>query len=877
VADIDFKGLADALLRDAEGLLTQWFPNGVQSGHEFKIGSVEGEAGDSLSVNVTTGRWADFAGDDKGGDLISLYAAKRGLTQLEAARELSGQAATRLAVPPTRPKAARAAPKWTPVLPVPDDAPEPPDRFARNEGTTKAPRWVDGEFVRRWTYHDADGRVLGHVARFHWSCTDPDTGEILTEKDVVPQTWCVDGNGRHAWRTRSFPVPRPLYGLRELAERPEAPVLVVEGEKSADAARQIARQYVVICWPGGIEAWRKAALNPLRGRNVLLWPDADEPGIKGMWEVAHALFAMCPTVKIILPEGKPDGWDAADALADGWGWRQFKEWALPLVKVVTEGETNGRVQRPGGDRPAGQDRAADAAGGAAGGAAAHAEAQPVGEVPGVPAGAGAADSGDAAGGDGGESRVAEPRPADPGPAEGPGAEQPGVRSPAEHAARADREPAAPAGLPAPAAAAEPQSQVARWLAWGLDKSGQGAPLANLNNAVAVFEHDQRLQGYVWFDEFLQRQLTGEPPREWMEADDANLALYMQRVIGLQKMGVDTVRQAARVVAYRNTRNCVQDWLRGLQPDGVERIERFFVDIFGAEDTVYTRAAGRNFWVSLVARAMNPGCQVDNMVVLEGAQGLLKSSALQVIGGEWYAAQHESPTNMRAFAEILQGKIIVEIEEMHSFSRADNEAIKKAITVRKDRFRPSGAHGYAKDHPRTCIFAGSTNRDDWNKDETGARRQWPIRCTQVDLQALQASRDLYFAEALAIYRRVPTDASAEQRVAAGAAWWVMPAEETRNEQQDRYDADPWMEKVAEYVEMLPSVTVSAIMQDALKIDVARFTRSDQMRVAACLTVLGWKQKNTRKGNRVLKVWKPTVVAATVATGGNAQVLDSSIPF
>jgi predicted P-loop ATPase len=193
-----------------------------------------------------------------------------------------------------------------------------------------------------------------------------------------------------------------------------------------------------------------------------------------------------------------------------------------------------------------------------------------------------------------------------------------------------------------------------------------------------------------------------------------------------------------------------------------------------------------------------------MVVLEGLQGKGKSSAMQIIGGEWYAAQHESPTNMRAFAEVLQGKIIVEIEEMHAFSRAENEAVKKAITVRKDRFRPSGAHGYAKDHPRTCIFAGTTNRDDWNKDETGARRQWPIRCNYVETALLVANREQYFAEAVARFK-------------AGESWWEMPEEETKAEQADRYDADPWMEVIAKFVGILSSVTVNEIMGEALKID------------------------------------------------------------
>src|SRR5262249_11330228 len=137
-------------------------------------------------------------------------------------------------------------------------------------------------------------------------------------------------------------------------------------------------------------------------------------------------------------------------------------------------------------------------------------------------------------------------------------------------------------------------------------------------------------------------------------------------------------------------------------------------------------ASHNFWLSLVARAYKPGCKVDNMIVLEGGQGIGKSTALDIIGGDWYTEQHESASNPKAFAEILQGKLLVEISEMDAFNGSQINRVKQTITCQSDRYRP--AYGrYAKDHLRRCIFVGTTNRDDWNKDETGARRFWPITC------------------------------------------------------------------------------------------------------------------------------------------------------
>jgi hypothetical protein len=129
-ARVDFDSLARDLLGRARELLPAWFPNGRTRGSEFIVGNLDGDKGESLSVSLTTGKWSDFAFPDfKGGDLISLWAAKRGISQVEAARELGAEYA-RLPAPtaPRRGTDPKAGEKWTPVLPVPDDAPKPHNR-----------------------------------------------------------------------------------------------------------------------------------------------------------------------------------------------------------------------------------------------------------------------------------------------------------------------------------------------------------------------------------------------------------------------------------------------------------------------------------------------------------------------------------------------------------------------------------------------------------------------------------------------------------------------------------------------------------------------------------------------------------------------------
>jgi putative DNA primase/helicase len=370
---------------------------------------------------------------------------------------------------------------------------------------------------------------------------------------------------------------------------------------------------------------------------------------------------------------------------------------------------------------------------------------------------------------------------------------------------------------------------------------QPKPAASLKNVVRILSTESKFAGVIWFDDFFRRPMTGNPAREWTDADDLELTIQLQSIRGFSKMSLETARQAAITVAFRNRRNSVKDWLESLQWDQESRLDLFFEDFFGSAGTLYTRAASRNFWLSLVARAFRPGCQADNMIVLEGPQGIRKSSALSIIGGAYFAEMDESVSNYRAFAEQLQGKWLVEIAELDSFNRAEVTRVKSILTNRVDRFRPSyGRH--AKDHPRQCIFAGTTNRDDWNRDETGARRFWPISCGEIDLEAIRLHRDQLFAEAVHRYK-------------AGESWWEMPAEETKDEQESRYAEDPWLEIIKEFLLGKSSILVNELLLDCLKFNKDRIGKQDQMRVATCLRRMDWVKKKERIGNDTALVWRP----------------------
>jgi len=307
---IDFDGINAAALTSLESLLHEWFPQGHREGHEFKIGSLSGEPGRSLSVNTRTGVWKDFSSDAGGSDPISLLAAIRSCSMKEAATEIGERFRTGIESPgvTAAPKPA-AAPEWTPTA-APDGTALPAQVYHHRLGV---PRSV-------YSYRDATGRLFGAVCRFDL----PDGG-----KDVIPLAWARHADGREQWRWLSFAKPRPLYGLDLLAANPAAGVLIVEGEKAADAARTISPG-VVVTWPGGGKAVKFTDWSPLKGRKIVIWPDRDEPGFEAAHAIAKALAQIADKVRVVTPPaGEPDGWDLADAVAEGWDRARLVEALKP--------------------------------------------------------------------------------------------------------------------------------------------------------------------------------------------------------------------------------------------------------------------------------------------------------------------------------------------------------------------------------------------------------------------------------------------------------------------------------------------------------------------------------------------------------------------
>ena len=325
------------------------------------------------------------------------------------------------------------------------------------------------------------------------------------------------------------------------------------------------------------------------------------------------------------------------------------------------------------------------------------------------------------------------------------------------------------------------------------------------------------------------ELENDPdlPRVVRDTDVSRVQEYLQRR-GMPRLSKDTTHQAVDLRAEELAFHPVRDWLSGLIWDGRERLDRWVPTYLGAEATAYACGIGAMFVTAMVARIFKPGCKCDYMPILEGPQGVRKSTACSILGGSWFSDNLPEVTIGKDVSQHLRGKWLIEIAEMSAMSKAEDAALKAFISRPVERYRPSYGRKEVVE-PRQCLFVGSTNKSTYLRDETGGRRFWPIKVGLVDTERLATDRDQLFAEAV-------------QRYHAGAMWWpdgAFEAEHIRPEQDARYEADPWEDIIVHHVALKERVNVSDIARTALGIEAQRVGTADQRRISAILERSGWR--------------------------------------
>ena len=828
-APIDFADLARALLDRAETLVPQWLPGGTRKGAEWVCADLGGGAGGSCSVNLVTGVWADFSGEDRGGDLISLYAAISGLNQGQAARQLMAELGWQQPQPASRGSSTKHSGA---AVPVSESRPEPPleayDEAAAAPGAPARRRSVWRAIVpvpahappadfKHWHYTQVagsweyrfEGQLYGHVVRFATS----DGG-----KEILPHTWCVDesdARGTQRWHWKQWDEPRPLYVPATLLSGTPAdvPVVLVEGEKCALAGHQLlGHEFDFVSWPGGSNAWAKASWGWLMGRTVYLWPDADakrvrltpqerkdgvdpatkpllpermQPGMKAMVSIGSVLVAdqgcavfMCPVPK---PENvATDGWDIADAIAGGWTAEDVRAFIRGAHVFVPP------------------DDAARAKQGA---------------------------------------RVAEGR-----------------------------------STPSMAGAGSPEEAADAWRG-ALLKTEKGATKAVRENLVLAVDGlpsrgvagIAELAGIIAWNEFtndvvkLRATPWGTGAGIWDEADDLLLGQWLVHEYWLPSMARQTLEEAVRMVACRHRFHPVREYLQGLKWDGLPRLRTWLrvaclePDEWDDRDPLqqYLARAGTYYLMGMVQRVLLPGCKFDYMLVLESPQqGRGKSSLFRVLGGDYFADTGVVLGDKDSYQQ-LQGRWMYEMGELDAMGKAEITKVKLYIASQSDYFRASFDRR-ARDYPRQVVFGGTTNDDQYLIDSSGNRRFWPVRVTrQVDLDWLRANRDQLFAEAAA-------------RLAAGKRWYPLPDEEKLlfvPQQEARravgaieaaitaylYDPDQKMGLSGENGSMVNEISANELLQ-RIGFTLDKQTDLVHKRATAALRRLGWEHRKSSRAGR-----------------------------
>lgn len=793
---IDFKAIAQAALAQIDHLLNDWLPGGKTIvGNWVVKNPVRDESHPSFSVSLSSGAWFDYASEDAGGDLISLYAYIHGCGNGEAARAvasiigfalsdqggLPARIVARSAPAPegvdAPTKAAKVSP-WQPIVPVPPDA-----------GAYPVAHLKRGRPEASWEYRDQAGQLLGVIYRFKTSSGG---------KEVLPCVFAVNADtGIREWHWMAFPEPRPLYLRGPL--QPGKKVLLVEGEKCVDAAIALfGERFNVTSWPGGGKAVDKVDWSPLAGYEVIAWPDCDaqkdrtgtvlpaarQPGLRAMERAAELLIPLGCEMRLVdipAPGDKPSGWDIADAITlDGW------DAATCLEFIRTHLRKPACMETP---------------------------APPPGPIA--------------------TSCVASPPP---GAGAGQGRDAPGPES------------GTPVGL---------DEGPIDWDRI-LYKKMNGAYEECRENVFEVLQRHPAWQGVVGYDQFAARIMKrkptpfGSPVGEWTQEDDDQLGLWLVRNVGLLVKSNEAIVRGVSMVAHQNRFHPLRMYLESLQWDGVRRNHCWLREAFAADCSArdadertrrarYLELAGQIFLICMVKLAYEPGSHY--CLILEGIQGEGKSKALRALGGEWFCDTPFARVGDQNSYMAIQGAWLYEIAELDAFNRSDTTAIKAFMTQPVDRYREPYERRL-KDRPRQTAFAGTTNNREYLKDETGNRRFFPVDCRGVNQEWIKMHRDQLFAEALHDWRHgvKPYPSREDERA------YFFP------EQEAREIGDPWTEKIYRYLYqdvdgcLLNKVTTYDLLTKAIGMTADKIdgNRSMATRIGKAMKRLQWGQERASAG-------------------------------
>jgi hypothetical protein len=289
---------------------------------------------------------------------------------------------------------------------------------------------------------------------------------------------------------------------------------------------------------------------------------------------------------------------------------------------------------------------------------------------------------------------------------------------------------------------------------GIPRSKNGALVNKQQYVKQVIDAGGRMFLCPRFDgfknEIIIQALDGEI-RPIQDRDITEIKLQLEGV-GFPSIGTDSARELINLIAYENRIDSAEDWINSLEWDGVSRVDSFLVDYASATEdpSEYTTAVSRYMFTALAGRLIDPGVKADAAPILVGAQGARKSSLVAAIAPDPEMFTEISLDVGADTPRKLNGKAVCELSELAGLGKRDLETWKSFLTQRDDRWIPKYQEHSIR-RPRRCVFIGTSNREDFLRDETGHRRFLPVRVGRCYPERLAEVRDQLWAEGAALYR------------------------------------------------------------------------------------------------------------------------------
>lgn len=647
----------------------------------------------------------------------------------------------------------------------------------------KSGNWsnVKCQFVH--PYFTDSGDLLGYVIR-----------HTIDGKKITPFiAWVADKKtGELCWSYYKFPEVIPLYRLPEVQEAdPKKQAVILEGEKKPDMLAELGLNVVPVGFAYGIKSWFRTDWTPLKGRHVLLMPDADNESMDGFFghydkRQGRHIMGLAQYLRDVVgvkslkwverPSWKVDkGWNIDDAIQGGWTVDEVKQFMKEQIRNDVDAVIEARSKDPG-MMPVEQ-------------APEKPTPEPVEQVKHtdnvVPLRPNVKE----------EERTVAGQPPSP-----------------NHWRRGTHPAENGEGL-----AKTSFHNWERWLTWH--------PMV-----WRVWSYNEMSGRVIW----LRRMpWHTQDHQSWSFEDATKLRGYMDRD-GLTCKQEDIIKVVNTLAKDTEIFHPIRSYLDGLTWDGTPRIDKWLVTYAGAKDRPTTGIFGRKWLIGAAARIMAPSCKMDTMLILEGPQGIGKSTLFQVLASpvdRGHFSDDVKDVGSERTAHQSLGKWIIEMSELGAMSRSSTNDMKTWLARQSDEFKKPYAVEFEA-HPRQFVVGGTVNPNGqgYLKDETGNRRFWPVAVTRIDLVGLLRDRDQLWAEAVALYK-------------AGEIWHLTPEEdiEAKKIQDTRAVEEVWEDHIKEYVTQKNRVLVSDVLFHACSVPKDRQDQRASNRVTSVLKRLGWRPK------------------------------------